>query len=335
LAGNGTGRVRDQRLVAVSYPVDEEFERINRDILGSDARITFLQRLSEEERPAALGRAEVLLAWNLPRELPAGMLQAAPALQFVQLLSAGADHVDFGAIPDHVVVASNVGAYARPMAEHAMAMALALAKKLPQRHAELARGEFDQETPSLALNSSICGILGFGGIGKATGRLMRAFGARIYAVNTSGRTEEPVELSGTLADLDTILPQLDVAIVALPLTRATRGLIGRRELEMMKPSAILVNVARGAILDEQALYEHLRENPGFSAGIDAWWQEPFSEGSFGTNYPFFELPNLIGSPHNSAIVPGILQDAARQAAASVRRYLRGESVAGIARGDDY
>src|SRR5437879_13775517 len=87
---------------------------------------------------------------------------------------------------------------------------------------------------------------------------MRPFGARIFAVNTSGRTEEPVEFVGTLGDLDAILGQLDVVIVALPLTRSTRGLIGRSRLERMKSTAILVNVARGAIIDEGAIYEHLR-----------------------------------------------------------------------------
>jgi phosphoglycerate dehydrogenase-like enzyme len=335
LATEDTDGATDLPLVAVSYPVDEEFERINREVLGGEARITFLQRLPREEWPAVLAQAEVLLAWNLPREVPVELLAAAKTLRFMQLLSAGLDHVDFGQIPDRVVVAGNVGAYAQPMAEHAMAMTLALAKRLPQHHAELARGVFDQETPSLTLEDSICGILGFGGIGKATARLMRPFGARIFAINTSGRTDEPMDFVGTLGDLDAILGQLDVVIVALPLTRATRGLIGRARLELMKPTAILVNVARGAVIDEGALYEHLRANPQFCAGIDAWWQEPFGQGSFATNYPFFELPNLIGSPHNSAIVPGILYRAARQAAANVRRFLRGEPVAGVARREDY
>jgi phosphoglycerate dehydrogenase-like enzyme len=335
LATEGTDGTTDLPLVAVSYPVDEEFERINREVLGGDARIRFLQQLPREDWPAALAEADILLAWNLPREVPVELLAAAKSLRFIQLLSAGVDHVDFWEIPDRVVVAGNVGAYAQPMAEHAMALALALAKRLPQHHAELARGVFDQETPSLTLDESICGILGFGGIGKATARLMRPFGARIFAVNTSGRTDEPVEFVGKLGDLDAILGQLDVVIVALPLTRATRGLIGRPRLELMKPTAILVNVARGAIIDEGALYEHLRANPQFCAGIDAWWQEPFGDGHFGSNYPFFELPNLVGSPHNSAIVPGILYRAARQAAANARRFLRGEPVAGVARREDY
>ena len=103
----------------------------------------------------------------------------------------------------------------------------------------------------------------------------------------------------------------------------------------MKPAAIVVNVARGAIIDQRALYEHLATHPEFSAGIDTWWDEPAGEGPFRTDYPFFDLPNVLGSPHNSSIVPGTMLAAARLAAQNVRRYLRGEAVTGVVRRADY
>ncbi len=209
-----------------------------------------------------------------------------------------------------------------------MAMTLSLAKRLPQRHAELASGEFDQQTPSLSLEGAVCAILGSRRIGKRAAALMRAFGARNYAVNTSGQTTEPVEFVGTLADLDKVLPVADVLVICLPLIRATHGIIGDRELARMKPSAILVNVARAGSVVEGALYEHLREHPNFSAGIDTWWHEPPLGDDFRTDYPFFDLPNVLGSPHNSAIVAGWHAFAARHAAANVRRYLQSGSLAG-------
>lgn len=324
-----------ERLVAVSYPVDEEYASINADVLSEDATVSFLDQLPEQDRLATLARADALICWNPRRELPDRALDQAPGLEFIQLLSAGADGVDFRAIPEAVPLAGNVGAYAKPMAEHVMAMTLALIKRLPQRHAALARGEFNQAEPLLTLDGAVCGILGFGGIGAATARLMRCFGAKIHALNTSGKSAEDVDDIGTLADLDQVLAAADVLVVSLPLTNTTRGLLGARELSLMKPTAILINVARGAIIHEQALYEHLAAHPDFCAGIDAWWQEPRGGKPFSAAYPFFDLPNVLGSPHNSGIVAGVLPAAARKAAENVSRYLRGEPVTGVMRREDY
>ncbi len=321
--------------VAVSYPVDGEFTRINSGVLDGCAQLVFLHGRPPGEFASALREADVLIGWHLSQELPAGVLRNSPRLRFVQLLSAGADAVDFTALPQRLTLASNVGAYAEPMAEYVVAMTLALARRLPQRHADLARGEFRMWDRVLTLDGAVCAILGFGGIGRATARLMRSFGARIHGINSSGHTDEPVEFVGTLADLDQVLAAADVAVIALPLTHATRGLIGARELGLMKPAAILVNVGRAAIMDEGALYEHLRDQPEFCAGIDTWWQEPGPGSGFSTRYPFFELPNLFGSPHNSGVTDGALQVGARKAAENARRFLRGEAVLGVARREDY
>jgi phosphoglycerate dehydrogenase-like enzyme len=322
-------------LVAISYAVNDETRQANLDALKDAALVVFLQDQQPSQRPETLRRAEALIAWRLARELPPSQLTEAKRLRLIQFQSVGVDNVDFTAIPAGIVIADNAGAYARPMAEHVMAVTLSLAKRLPQRHAALARGQFDQQTPSLTLEGAVCAILGFGGIGKRTAALMGAFGARIHAVNTSGQTTEPVEFVGTLADLDRVLAVADVLVISMPLTRATRGLIGDQELARMKPSAILVNVARAGIIDQAALYEHLRANPDFSAGIDTWWHEPPLGEDFRTDYPFFDLPNVIGSPHNSAIVAGSHTFAARHAAANVRRYLQSRSLAGTVRREDY
>ncbi len=323
-------------LVAVSYRVaDEELARITAEVTAAGARVAVLGRLDDAARRAALDEAEVLLGWHPQREIGPDAVAAASRLRLIQLLSAGADQVDYVTLPGRVTVASNVGAYARPMAEHILAMILALAKRLPLHHAELSRGVFRTNTESLMLEGSVAAILGFGGIGKATARLLRPFGARIHAINTSGRTDEPVEFCGTLADLDRVLSGADVLVISLPLNLATRGLIGSRELKLMKPAAIMVNVARADIVDQQALYDHLRDVPDFGAGLDVWWHEPSRGRPFRTDYPFFDLPNLIGSPHNSGDVPGIGPAAAGQAAGNVACYLRGEPIRGVVRREDY
>jgi glycerate dehydrogenase len=271
------------------------------------------------------------MGWFPSAELSQQDVAAIRDVGMIQLLSAGADTVPLDAVPAGAVLAANVGGYAEPMAEHTVAMAMALAKRLPQKNAELAEGRFEQLPLNRWIAGSTCAILGFGGIGRAVARLMRALGARIHAVNTTGRTDEAVEFCGTLADLDRVLQAADILVIALPLTAETDGLIGARELGLMKPDAILVNVARGAILEQAALYEHLRTHPEFGAGIDTWWVEPIVQGEFRVDFPFFDLPNLIGSPHNSAFLPGVDVIAARRAAENVARWLRGERPNGIVR----
>ena len=164
---------------------------------------------------------------------------------------------------------------------------------------------------------------------------MRAFGARILAINTSGQTDEPVDFIGTTRDLQQVLSRADIVVISMPLSNSTRGLIGAEQLSWMKEDAILVNVARGEIIDEHALYEHLRTHPQFKAGIDAWWVEPFRHGRFAMNEPFLALPNVLGSPHNSGMVPQALLDATRDAVENVLKFLDGQPIKGVFRREDY
>ncbi|HUI68535.1 MAG TPA: 2-hydroxyacid dehydrogenase [Nitrospirota bacterium] len=321
--------------LVVTYTISEAKRALLKEIFGEEVRLSFLADMPSGLREQTLVGASVLLSWNLPKELGPGELGWLTNVRMIQLLSAGADHVPFTGLPPGIVIASNVGAYADPMAEHVLAMTLALAKNLSRGHQGMARGEFNQSRLNRRLRGCVCGILGFGGIGRATARLMRALGARIYAVNTSGRTEEPVEFIGTLNDLQRVISSSDVVVISLPLTKATRGLIGKRELEWMKPNAILINVARGDIIDEGALYAHLSIHPEFLAGIDAWWIEPFRSGEFCTNYPFLTLPNVLGSPHNSAMVPGITDEGTMRAAENIKHFLKGEIPVGVVRREDY
>ena len=325
----------DKQNIVVTFNASPEQKELLLEILGSEASLTFLKEIPAEQREQSLEHANILLSWNFPREIPPQEYPRLQQVTFIQILSAGADHMPFADLPPHILVASNPGAYAAPMAEHVMAMTLALAKRLLIEHQKLKNGEFDQFTPNRMLSGLTAGILGFGGIGRATARLMRAFGMRIYALNQSGKSAESAEFIGTLHDLEHVLRASDVVVISLPLTKATRGVIGKNELAWMKQDAILVNVARGAILDEEALYTHLKNHPAFMAGIDAWWTEPFIHGTFRMEYPFLDLPNVLGSPHNSAVVSNVLMDATRQAAENVKRFLKGEKVLGIARREDY
>jgi phosphoglycerate dehydrogenase-like enzyme len=311
-------------LLAVSFEPNEKARAAVAAELGGSGEAVYLPRLDDAARREALGNAAALLSRNTGTELRDGEPALLRNARLVQFMSAGVDFVPLRDLPDTVPVATNGGAYAEPMAEHAAAMALAAAKRLLPEHAALARGEFNQFKPNRMLAGGVCGILGFGGIGIATARLMRGLGMRVHAIRRRRPPlDAPADWIGTPDRLDELLAAADVLVVSLPLTRSTRGLIGGRELALMKPDAILVNLARGEIVDERALFGHLRSMPGFTACLDAWWVEPVRHGAFRMDHPFTQLPNVIGSPHNSASVRGWGEVALRRAVANCRRALDG------------
>lgn len=332
----GGSAVERNPVVVVSFPADSEARALLGRELGEFSRLVFLKDLTDpERRKAALESADVLLSFILGREISSPELLFLKKLRLFQSLLAGVDALPFPFMPKQAVLCSNAGAWAEPLAEHALCMALALGKNLLPLHAKLARGEFDNSRESLWFRKASAAILGFGGIGKATARLFRCLGMEIRAVNTTGRTLEPVDWIGTLEQLEEAVRDADVVVLSLPLTRRTRGLIGKRELEWMREDAILVNVARGALVQEEALYVHLKANPSFRAGIDTWWVEPATHGEFRLQYPFFELENFLGSPHNSNLVKGIFPVALKAAVDNVCRFLAGEPPLGVVDPADY
>lgn len=321
--------------VLVSHDFGSRHRRFLEDIIGDSAAVVFLADVPEKDRAEVLARVDVVVTWNLVKELRPEELRTMGRARLIQLLTAGVNHVPLDALPGQALVASVPGAYAEPMAEHIVGMILALTKRLCVCHAKLRNGEFDQSTYNRMLRGLTCGVIGFGGIGRAAAKLLRGFGVKILALNTSGTTTEPVDFVGTLDALDYALERSDIVLISLPLTLRTRGLISDRELGLMKRDAVLINVARGAIIDQRALYTHLVKFPDFLAGIDTWWVEPETSGEFRVDYPFFDLPTLLGSPHNSAVVPGIMQTALDMAAQNVVRFLKGEKVTGVVRREDY
>ncbi|MFP5464815.1 MAG: 2-hydroxyacid dehydrogenase [Gammaproteobacteria bacterium] len=296
--------------------------------LGGLAQIRFLGDVPAAQRQSALAAADVLFCLRPQMEIGADW-PANPSWRYVQFMSAGVDHIDLSKFPPTAQLACNAGGFSEAMAEHILAMALALSKKLLYNHRRMQQGVFDQLSDTGTLRGKAAAIVGFGGIGQATAELLRLLGMRIHAVNRSGRSEHPADFVGTLDQLETVLRAADVVVICLPLTPGTVGLIGARELGWLKPDAMLINVARGEIIDQQALYEFLVANPQASAGIDAWWVEPFRHGEFRMDYPFLDLPNVIGSPHNSPRAPGGGKVSAERACDNIARFLRGEQPHGL------
>ena len=322
-------------MIAVAHRADQAQRDAYAQALDARETHVFLDDLPAEMRPAALRKARVAATWVPRRELSREQWAEAESLAFVQCLAAGSDRFPFAWFPEALPIAFNGGASSVPIAEHALAMILAAAKRLAVEHARLAQGVFEQQAAqSRRVRGMRALIVGFGGIGSELGRMLAALGVEVHAVNRSGRTEAPVASCSTLERLPALLPGMDIVALTLPLADATIGLVGARELALMKDDAILVNVARGHLLREADLYAHLRSHPRFLACLDAWWVEPLSHGKFSIAFPFFGLPNVLGSPHNSPIVPGIMADLATAAARNIVRFLDGDTPLNVARAQD-
>jgi phosphoglycerate dehydrogenase-like enzyme len=318
----------------VTFPVSDRTRAVIAEAFGDVAPVIYLAEMASDGREAALRGAAAVLANDTSTELSAAERQMIGNARLLQFTAAGIDWVPLLDLPPQLPVAGNGGASAEPMAEHIVAVAFAAAKRLFVEHENLKHGEFNQRSPNKMLAGGVCGILGFGGVGQATAWLMRGIGMKIHAINRRGASDEPVDWIGTPDRLDEMLAAADVFVVCLALTKHTEGMIGARELSLMKEDAILINVARGEIIDEAALYAHLVANPRFTAGIDAWWIEPVRHRTFSMNFPFLDLPNVIGSPHNSA-GGGVWRDVSlRRAVANCKRALIGETPLHLARDEE-
>jgi phosphoglycerate dehydrogenase-like enzyme len=310
--------------LVVTYALTERSRAIVAEELQAAAAVVYLTDLKPEERAEVLHSAGALLSHDTSKELHPGEIPLIRGARLLQFTAAGIDWVPTRGLPPELPVAANKGGGAEPMAEHIVALALAAAKRLFIEHDNLKRGEFNQRGTNKMLRGGVCGILGFGNVGVATARLMRAFGMRIHAINRRGASEEETDWIATPARLDDMLRAADVFVVSAALTTETVGLIGAREFSLMQDDAIFINVARGEIVDEAALYAHLQTHPRFVAGIDAWWVEPVRHGRFAMGHPFLDLPNVIGSPHNSAGGGAWRDQYLRRAVANCRRAILGE-----------
>lgn len=315
----------EQPTLVVTCKLSPAYRAVIAETVAERARIVFLDELEQPDaRRTALSSATVLLSHNPVKELHADEIGLIGAARLVQFLAAGVDFIPLDRLPPQVPLASNAGSQAESMAEHALAMALAAAKHLPMEQAAMARGTFNQFGSTRMIAESTCGILGLGGTGLALARLLKGMGARVHGINRRGESSVAIDWVGKPDSLDAMLAVSDILFVTVPLTRETFGVIGKRELGLMKEDAILVNLARGELIDEEALYLHLRDHRSFVACIDAWWVEPVRHGRFEMNWPFLDLPNVIASPHNSAAGGSGRVTGIRRAALNCLRALAGE-----------
>ncbi len=321
--------------VLLTCPMDDERRAVLAERRAAGLEAAVLEDLPDADRTAAWSEAEVLVTTGFGREIPADLAKRAPRLRMVQTLVAGVDHLPYAAIPRSVIVCGNAGAYNTSVGEHAMALLLAAAKDIPERTREIASGIFDQDARSKPLADATVLILGMGGIGTMVAGVCKAFRMHVVGVSRSGTVVPPADEGGSLADVRRLLPRADYVVVALPLTKETRGLVDRRFLAAMKEDAVFVNIARGRIVMEDDLYEHLRAHPRFRAALDVWWIYPSGKQGRPFHRPFHELPNVVMTPHNANAIPGQRRWATEAALDNVLRFLRGEAPRNVVNVTEY
>ncbi|MCX7758484.1 MAG: hydroxyacid dehydrogenase [bacterium] len=291
-------------MITVTYkPRPEEKEiLIGLEELG---KVVFLDN-NYHNRKDILENTEVLITLFPDKELSQDelfLLSNSKILKIVQCILSGTDHIKKDWFPNSLVV-GNSGAYSSIIVEHVFAFILFWSKNLLVNYHKLKQGIYDQNIGNVLLNGKNIGIIGFGGIGSEVARIAKAFNMRVLAINTTGKTDiQYVDEIYTLENLNYVLANSDFVIIALPLNEKTENLINYDKLCIMKKSAILVNVGRGPIINQRDLYYFLKDNPDFRCALDVWWSEPAFNQEFKLDYPFFELPNFWGSPHNSALTP--------------------------------
>ena len=249
----------------------------------------------------------------------------APRLRLLQLLSAGYDAIDLDAArAAGVPVCNNGGANAISVSEHAIMLMLTVARRVVWQHDSVTAGRWRGNGPAprmYELSGKTLGIIGLGNIGKKTARLAKAFGMNIIYTDIKRLSEDEADQAGVkFRVLRELLRESDVVSLHTPLNASTRHLIGKAELEEMKPEAILVNTARGPVIDEKALYEHLSAGKIFGAGLDVFDQEPPP-----ADNPLFKLDNVVLTAHFAGPTWDNHSARFRNAFDNIQRVERGEA----------
>ena len=277
---------------------------------------------------SALDDVDVLVTMAFTHEMGG----AARRLKLVQVPGAGLDRIDRGALPPGAALANAYG-HEVGIAEWVMGALLALTRQFGPLDAALRRGVWESQwavgvdppRPWPELAGKTLGILGYGRIGRCLARRAGAFDMTVLAVRRSRVVDDLVTMYAPEA-LDDVLTRADAVVITLPLTPATRGLLGARELALMKPTALLLNPARAEIVDEDALYEALASRRIAGAALDVWYRYPAAAGPAApARRPFHDLPTVLMTPHVSGWTEGMLTARAKVIADNVDRIARGES----------
>jgi len=270
----------------------------------------------EDELIQRVDGAEAVLSIRAHSRFSERVIAACPSLRMISIWGTGTDNVDHAACAARGITVTNTpGINARAVAEQTLALMLAVARRITEMDRRIRDGEWPRAM-LVQLEGKTLGVIGFGSIGSRVSALASAFGMRVLAF-TWGRDDGRVEGAGARpVDLDTLLRESDFVSVHLRLTAETEGFLSRDQLALMKPTAFLVNTARGRLVDESALVDALREGRIAGAGLDVFHREPLA-----ADDPLLQLPNVVLTPHNAGTTPEVIASGLACAVANIRNSL--------------
>jgi phosphoglycerate dehydrogenase-like enzyme len=302
-------------------------------LVGDGADVVILPDIlaSDADREAFAG-ADVIIGTRFDAALPRPR-----ALRLFHVPGAGYDGVDLEALPAGVV-ACNCFGHEYAIAEYVLAALLQRYVPLADADRRLRQGDWTysagaRERVHWEMAGSVLGILGFGHIGKAVAARAVAFGMSVHVANRSPVDSELVDRSYGLADLAGFWGSVDSIVVTLPLVPETRGIVGADAFVRMRRDAVLINVARGPVVDEQALYDALHDNRIAGAVIDTWYRYPNPGQSqcMPSKLPFHKLSNVVMTPHMSGWTGGTIRRRQQVIADNILRRMRGDACVNVVR----
>ena len=261
-----------------------------------------------------LKEVEVVIGGTFTKE----DLEQAKKLKLIQIPFAGVDKLDFSLYKNYPdIFICNIHTNKNAVAEHAFALILALAKNIVVNDRDLRLGRwhgFSTKQPTVQLQGKSLGIVGLGSIGWEIAKIGHALGMKVFALKRKVeekdlKKKDILEFLGEKKDLEKVIKESDFIVVAVPLTKETKGLIGKKELELMK-GKYLINISRGVVIDEEALFKSLKEGNLTGAAIDTWYQYPSSEQKevLPSKYDFQKLSNGVMSPHTAGYTDRALEE---------------------------
>ncbi|PYN96481.1 MAG: hypothetical protein DMD91_21435 [Candidatus Rokuibacteriota bacterium] len=287
--------------------------------LGEVKVVTAAGANQEDELIRRIDRARIAINIRAHAHFTEGVFAACRHLKMVSIWGTGTDNIDLAAAGRHgVTVCNTPGVNARAVAEHALALMLATSRKIPHIDREMREGKWPREMLTQLLGKTL-GVFGIGGIGARVAELGRAVGMSVVAWSLQNDTKRIEAMGARAASKDEILREADVVSLNLRLIPETRGFLGRKEFSLMKKTAILINTARGALVDREALVDALRKGQIAGAGLDVFHDEPLKAGD-----PLLALDNVVLSPHHAGQTPEVIRDGLLRAVENIENYLGGK-----------